>query len=72
MPTLVLAITAVAFVAAALIGVVALLGGGPGIRHEPVDAVRSFWRWGTVALAATALIAIVWTGLPALLVAPCA
>jgi hypothetical protein len=70
-PAAVLGTTAFAFVAAASIGVVALLGRGPGIRHEPIDAVRSFWRWGAVVLAGTALIAIVWTGLPALLVAPC-
>jgi hypothetical protein len=55
----------------AAIGVTAMRGRGPGIRTETVPALREFWRYGTVVIAAFSLVAVIWSGIPALVVLPC-
>jgi hypothetical protein len=70
-PAIVAAATGLAVIACCMIAVAALRGQGPGMGDE-VGSVRAFWRSGTACLAGFAVIAILWTGLPALLVAPCA
>lgn len=49
----------------------ALRGRGPGIADEHDASVRHFWRFGTGMIAALGLVAVVWGGLPALIVNPC-
>lgn len=64
--------TAVAVLAAAGIGILAVLGRGPGIGDEPDPAVRAFWQLGAAVLAGFSVVAVLWTGLPALMIEPCA
>ena len=71
-PLIVALATAIAVLVAATILVVALRGRGPGIADEPDPAVRDFWRFGAAVIAAFGIIAVTWTGLPALFIAPCA
>jgi hypothetical protein len=71
-PLVVVAATVLAAIAAGALALVAVRGRGPGIADEPVEAVRAFWRLGAAAMAALAVVAIVWTGVPALLIPPCA
>ncbi|MDC7785046.1 hypothetical protein PQJ75_02130 [Rhodoplanes sp. TEM] len=50
----------------------AVLGRGPGIAGEPDPALRVFWRSVTGGVAVFGFVAIVWSGLPAVLIRPCA
>lgn len=50
----------------------ALVGRGPGITGETNPSLRVFWRTVSAGIAATGFVAIVWTGLPALIIRPCA
>jgi hypothetical protein len=70
-PTVVLATTFVALLASTAIAAAAMLDRGPGVADEPVEAVRAFWRRGAAVVAGFSIIAILWTGLPALIIEPC-
>lgn len=59
-----LALLAVLFLAAA--------GRGPGISQETDESLRRFWRYGTIAIALLGIVAVLWSGLPALIIRPCA
>jgi hypothetical protein len=54
-----------------IIATLALLGRGPGVGGEPVEAVRHFWHRGAASIAGLSIVAILWAGLPVLLLAPC-
>lgn len=71
-PLTVLAATAVALAFQGAILLVAYAGHGPGIHGEQDNSLGEFWRFTTAALAALSLVAVVWTGLPALFIHPCA
>lgn len=60
--------------AAALLSVLVLaaIGRGPGISRELDRSLREFWRYGTIAIALLGLVAILWSGVPALIIPPCA
>jgi len=71
-PAAVLAATAVAIVINGVILIAAVLGRGPGIGAEPDASVRNFWQVTTALLAGLSIVAVAWTGLPALMIGPCA
>ncbi|HYG86638.1 MAG TPA: hypothetical protein VD978_10295 [Azospirillum sp.] len=68
-PFTVAAATAVALLLTGAVLVRALLGSAPS--PDASAAPRRFIRWFTAAAAASALVAILWNGLPALQVPPC-
>jgi hypothetical protein len=70
-PVIVAAATGLAVLACCIILFTALRSRGPGIGDEPAMAVRAFWRIGTASIAAFAVVAIGWTGLPAAMIPPC-
>lgn len=65
---------ATAIAAAIILAVLflAVAGRGPGIRHETDEDLRAFWRYGTIAIALLGVIAVLWSGLPAFMIRPCA
>jgi len=67
----VLAVTVVAIGLNVAILIAALLGRGPGIDDEPDPETRHFWRYLTALAAGFSVIAVIWAGLPVLLVAGC-
>ena len=67
---LVAAATVLALAWVAVLLVMALRGSGPAGHVASVDP-RRFARWFVVAGAGAALVAILWVGLPALLVPAC-
>jgi hypothetical protein len=69
-PVAVTVATLLALGLAALVLVRALLDGGPAAHVGSADA-RRFVRWFTAAAAASALIAILWVGLPAFQLPAC-
>jgi hypothetical protein len=71
-PLILAVATLAALTAACIILVLALLGRGPGIAAETEGGVRDFWRFGTAIVAAFSIIAVIWTAIPALIIAPCA
>ena len=68
--TLVAAATVLAMAWVAVLLVMALRGAGPAGHVASADP-RRFARWFVVAGAGAALVAILWVGLPALLVPAC-
>jgi hypothetical protein len=70
-PVIVVAATLVAVASCGAILALALLGRGPGIS-DGAPSVREFWRFGAAVLAGFAVVAILWAGLPALMIPPCA
>ncbi|WP_207462360.1 hypothetical protein [Azospirillum sp. SYSU D00513] len=69
-PVLVTAVTLLALLLTLAVLVKALVGGGPA-AHVQSGAPRSFARWMTAAGAVSCLLAILWVGLPALMVPAC-
>lgn len=68
----VVAVTAIAALAILAVMVMAMAGRGPGISHEADESLRAFWRYGTIAIALLGVIAVLWGGLPAFIIRPCA
>lgn len=66
------AATVIAAIVIVAVLVLAIAGRGPGIRHEADGALRAFWRYGTIAIASLGVIAVLWSGLPVLIISPCA
>lgn len=66
------AATAIAAIAILAVLFLAIAGRGPGISHEADASLRAFWRFGTIAIALLGVIAVLWSGLPALIIRPCA
>ncbi len=66
------AATLVAIAVNVAILLMAMRGQGPGISGEEDPAMRQFWRFGTAMVAAFSLVAIVWSGIPVLVIPPCA
>lgn len=66
------AATALAAIIIVAVLVLAIAGRGPGIGHETDGALRAFWRYGTIAIASLGVIAVLWSGLPVLIIRPCA
>jgi hypothetical protein len=64
--------TAIATVALIAVLFLAAAGRGPGISQETDESVRQFWRFGTIAIALLGIVAILWSGLPVLIIRPCA
>lgn len=48
-----------------------LIGRGPGIAGEPEGALRVFWRSVSGGIAAFGFVAVVWTGIPVLMIDTC-
>jgi hypothetical protein len=66
------AATAIAALVIVAVLALAIAGRGPGIRHEADGALRAFWRYGTIAIALLGVVAVLWSGLPVLIISPCA
>ncbi|MFC7397516.1 hypothetical protein ACFQU1_09965 [Chelatococcus sp. GCM10030263] len=64
--------TLIALALDALIFAAAVAGHGPGISGEPDGSLRRFWRYVTGAIAVFSFVAVLWDGLPALIIEPCA
>lgn len=70
-PAIVAGATIVAVAAVGAIGLAALAGRGPGIAGEPDPGLRAFWRFTTLTIAGLALVSILWTAVPVLVIRPC-
>lgn len=70
-PLVVTGLTVIALVLVVAILVFALWRSGPAWFWQEDREVDEFMRYTTIGLAAVSFVAIVWSGVPALLVPPC-
>ncbi|WP_134495904.1 hypothetical protein [Microvirga pakistanensis] len=70
-PFVVTGITLAALLATALVFFLALRRRGPAYDSRDDKPVNDFMRYTTMTIAGLSFVAIVWNGIPALLVPPC-
>lgn len=70
-PVTLVAATGIALLINATILLTAFAERGPGIQDEADESLRAFWRYGTALIAMLSSVAVLWDGLPSILVRAC-